>query len=152
MLVASESGDYALIGHLLPSYAVNGLQHPTTIPARSEYGYSYNGLAKVDFKINKKNDFSFTISSAREQVAPVGSQVKDYYEVGPIHVSNYAASLNSTLTPDYRTNCWLRKLFSSGLHRLQHQLRFGRRWLNFYNGYNLPGAPRINITGFDSLA
>src|SRR4029077_15821667 len=92
--VAPNPVTTALIGHLLPSYAVNGPATPNNYSSPDpEYGYSYNGLAKVDFKINKKNDFSFHYFIGQgNQVAPVLSQVKDYYEVGPIHVSNYAAS------------------------------------------------------------
>jgi len=96
--VAPNPVTTALIGHLC-RYAVNGLQHPTTIPARiPEYGYSYNGLAKVDFKSRRERLFRPLFHRLGNQVAPVGSQVKDYYEVGPIHVP-YAASLKSHLTP-----------------------------------------------------
>jgi len=152
--VAPNPVTTALIGHLLPSYAVNGPATPNNYSSPDpEYGYSYNGLAKVDFKINKKNDFSFHYFIGQgNQVAPVGSQVKDYYEVGPIHVSNYAASLNSTLTPRLSNQLlagvnYFRQVFTD----FNTSFDLAGDGLNLYNGYNLPGAPRINITGFDSI-
>ncbi|HUB20663.1 MAG TPA: carboxypeptidase-like regulatory domain-containing protein, partial [Acidobacteriaceae bacterium] len=47
-----------------------------------EYGYSYNGLAKVDYTINDRNSLSaHWFAGQGNQVAPVGSSLKWYYEV-----------------------------------------------------------------------
>ena len=144
----------ALIGHLLPSYAVNGPAAPNNYSSPDpEYGYSYNGLAKVDFKINDKNNFSFHYFVGQgNQVAPVGSQIKDYYEVAPIHVSNYAASLNSTITPRLSNQLlagvnYFRQIFSD----FNTGFDLAGDGLNLYNGFNLAGAPNIEITGFDPI-
>src|SRR5467141_4943740 len=152
--VAPNPVTTALIGHLLPSYAVNGPATPNNYSSPDpEYGYSYNGLAKVDFKINKKNDFSVHYFIGQgNQVAPVGSQVKDYYEVGPIHVSNYAASLNSTLTPRLSNQLlagvnYFRQVFSD----FNTSFDLAGDGLNRYNGYNVAGAPNIFIAGFDPI-
>jgi len=86
-------------------------------------------------------------------VAPVGSEVKDYYEVGPIHVSNYAAAWNSTLSPRLSNQLlagvnYFRQIFSD----FNTNFRPSQLWLNLYDGFNLAGAPNIAITGFDSIA
>ncbi|HXJ06081.1 MAG TPA: carboxypeptidase regulatory-like domain-containing protein [Candidatus Acidoferrum sp.] len=144
----------ALIGHLLPSYAVNGPATPNNYSSPDpEYGYSYNGLAKIDFKINDKNSFSFHYFIGQgNQVAPVGSQIKDYYEVAPIHVSNYAASWNSTLSPRLSNQLlagvnYFRQIFSD----FNTNFNLAGDGLNLYNGFNLAGAPNIEITGFDPI-
>src|SRR5207244_13321725 len=86
------------------------------------------------------------------QVAPVGSEVKDYYEVGPIHVSNYAAAWNSTLSPRLSNQLlagvnYFRQIFSD----FNTNFDLASYGLNLYDGFNLAGAPNIAITGFDSI-
>src|SRR5882672_3222784 len=78
-----------------------GLQRPTTFRAQiPNLATAITAWPKLILKINDKHNFSFHYFIGQgNQVAPVGTTVKDYYEVGPIHVSNYAASLNSALTP-----------------------------------------------------
>jgi hypothetical protein len=116
-----------------------------------EYGYSYNGLVKLDHKINDKNTISFHwFAGQGNQVAPVGTNLLYYYEGAPIHVQNYALVWNSTLSP-----------------RVTNQLMMGVNYFNqvfydFNNGFNMAdyglylspsfdllGASNIRITGFD---
>jgi Carboxypeptidase regulatory-like domain/TonB dependent receptor len=143
-----------LIANLWPSYAMNGPASPNNYSSPDpEYGYSYNGLAKLDFKINDKNTFSFHYFIGQgNQVAPVGSAVKDYYEVAPLHVSNYAAAWNSTLSPRLSNQLlagvnYFRQIFSD----FNANFDLASYGLNLYNGFNLPGAPNIAITGFDAV-
>jgi hypothetical protein len=143
-----------LIASLWPSYAMNGPASPNNYSSPDpEYGYSYNGLAKLDFKINDKNTFSFHYFIGQgNQVAPVGSAVKDYYEVAPLHVSNYAAAWNSTLSPRLSNQLlagvnYFRQIFSD----FNANFDLASYGLNLYNGFNLPGAPNIAITGFDAV-
>jgi hypothetical protein len=143
-----------LIANLWPSYAVNGPATPNNYSSPDpEYGYSYNGLAKLDFKINDKNTFSFHYFIGQgNQVAPVGSAVKDYYEVAPLHVSNYAAAWNSTLSPRISNQLlagvnYFRQIFSD----FNANFNLASYGLNLYNGFDLPGAPNIAITGFDAI-
>jgi hypothetical protein len=118
-----------------------------------EYGYSYNGLAKLDFKINDKNTFSFHYFIGQgNQVAPVGSEIKDYYEVAPLHVSNYAAAWNSAFTPRMSNQLlagvnYFRQIFND----FNTDFDLLGNGLNLYNGFNLVGAPNIAITGFDQI-
>ncbi|HET8966254.1 MAG TPA: TonB-dependent receptor, partial [Candidatus Acidoferrum sp.] len=143
-----------LIANLWPSYAMNGPATPNNYSSPDpEYGYSYNGLAKLDFKINDKNTFSFHYFIGQgNQVAPVGSAVKDYYEVAPLHVSNYAAAWNSTFSPRISNQLlagvnYFRQIFSD----FNANFDLASYGLNLYNGFDLPGAPNIAITGFDPI-
>ena len=63
-----------LLGSLWPSYALTGPAAPDNYSSPDpEYGYSYNGLGKIDYKINDKNTVSFHYFAGQgNQVAPVG--------------------------------------------------------------------------------
>jgi Carboxypeptidase regulatory-like domain/TonB dependent receptor len=71
-------------------------------------GYSYNGVAKVDYNISDKHRiFVRWFGGQGSQTAPTGgspalgtasSNLKDYFEVAPLHVYNGTAVLNSTFT------------------------------------------------------
>lgn len=152
--VSANPVSTSLIANLWPAYAMTGPAAPNNYSSPDpEYGYSYNGLAKVDFKINDKNTFSFHYFIGQgNQVAPVGSAVKDYYEVAPIHVSNYAAAWNSALSPRFSNQLlagvnYFRQIFSD----FNANFDLNSYGLNLYDGFALPGAPNIQITGFDAI-
>lgn len=152
--VTQNSVTTALIGQLLPGYAVNGPATPNNYSSPDpEYGYSYNGLAKIDWNINDKNNFSFHYFIGQgNQVAPVGSQVKDYYEVGPIHVSNYAAAWNSTWSPRLSNQLLAGvSYFHQTFSDFNTSFDLAGAGLNLYDGFDLAGAPNIRITGFDQI-
>jgi hypothetical protein len=152
----------SLLANLWPAQALNGPAVPNNYSSPDpEYGYSYNGLAKLDFKINDKNTISFHYFLGQgNQVAPVGgsalseaaSELKYYYEVAPIHVSNYAIAWNSTLSPRLSNQLlagvnYFRQIFSD----FNTNFNLTSYGLNLYNGFNLAGAPNIQITGFDGV-
>jgi len=100
----------------------------------AETGYSYNGVAKLDYQISDKHRLNLRWYGGQgNQIAPLGgspalgtasSNLKNYFEAAPIHVFNYSAALNSTLTS-----------------RLTNQLLFGANYFNqvfsdFNNGFN----------------
>jgi hypothetical protein len=152
--VAENPVSANLIAHLWPGYALNGPAAPDNYSSPDpEYGYSYNGLAKLDFKINDKNTFSFHYFIGQgNQVAPVGSEIKDYYEVAPLHVSNYAAAWNSAFTPRMSNQLlagvnYFRQIFND----FNTDFDLLGNGLNLYSGFNLVGAPNIAITGFDQI-
>ncbi len=130
-------------------------------------GYSYNGVAKVDYNISDKHRiFARWFGGQGDQIQPTGgspalgtasSNLKYYFEVAPIHVQNYSLVLNSTFTP-----------------KLTNQLLFGANYFNqlfhdFNNGFNtkalglflspdatnhgqpIQGAPQISISGFETI-
>jgi hypothetical protein len=64
-----------------------------------EYGYSWNGLAKVDYHLSSKDSLSaHWFVGQGNQVAPVGSQLLSYYEVAPLHVQNIAITYNRIIS------------------------------------------------------
>jgi Carboxypeptidase regulatory-like domain len=133
----------------------------------AETGYSYNGVARVDYEISSKNHLYLRAYMGQgSQTAPLGgspslgtasSNLKYYFEVAPIHVGNYSGVLNSTLTS-----------------HITNQLLFGANYFNqvfhdFNNSFNtqslglflspdatnhgdyILGAPNINISGFEQI-
>src|SRR5229473_5059729 len=74
----------------------------------SEFGYSYNGVARLDHQISDKHHLSLhAIIGQGNQTAPLGgspalgtasSNLAYYFEVAPLHDGNYGAVLNSALS------------------------------------------------------
>ena len=133
----------------------------------AEYGYSYNGVGRLDYEISTKHHLYLRAYIGQgNQVAPLGgspalgtasSNLKDYFEVAPLHDGNYSAVLNSVLTP-----------------KITNQFLFGANYFNqvfsdFNNGFNtkamgiylspdavnkgtyINGAPNIDIVGFEQI-
>jgi hypothetical protein len=131
----------------------------------AEFGYSYNGVGRLDQQISDKHHLYLRAYMGQgNQVAPLGgspalgtasSNLVYYFEVAPIHVYNYSAVLNSTLT-----------------NKLTNQLLFGANYFNqlFHdnnnsfvtkslglflspdatkNGQPINGAPNLRIKGFE---
>src|ERR1700736_349010 len=155
----------ALLANLWPSYALTGPASTNNYTSPDpEFGYSYNGLAKVDYKINDKNTLSVHYFVGQgNQVAPVGgsalseaaSELKYYYEVAPIHVSNYAVSWNSVLSPRVTNQVlagvnYFRQIFNDENHGFQVST-YGLNLSPNFDATGLTGAPNIAITGFDGV-
>jgi hypothetical protein len=143
----------AMLGTLWPSTATGNLPAVPNnfLSTDPEYGYSYNGLAKVDYTINDKNSLSaHWFAGQGNQVAPVGSSLKYYYEVAPIHVQNYAIVYNHVFTPTI-TNQLLTGVnyFNQVFNDFNNS--FDMAALGLVTGSTLPGASNIKITGFDPL-
>jgi outer membrane receptor protein involved in Fe transport len=116
-----------------------------------EYGYSYNGLAKIDYTINDKNSLTaHWFVGQGNQVAPVGSSLYYYYEVAPIHVQNYAIVYNHVFTPSM-TNQLLTGVnyFNQVFNDFNNS--FDAAALGLNTGSNLKGSPSIAISGFDPI-
>jgi hypothetical protein len=130
-------------------------------------GYSYNGVAKIDYNISDKHRiFARWFGGQGDQIQPTGgspalgtasSNLKYYFEVAPIHVQNYSLVLNSTFTS-----------------KLTNQILFGANYFNqlfhdFNNSFNtktlglflspdatnhgqpILGSPQISISGFETI-
>lgn len=143
----------AMLKSLWPASALQGPAAPgnfySTDPAD---GYSYNGIFKIDHKLNDKNDISFRwFSGEGSQVAPTGlSNLKSYYEVAPIHVQNYALVFNSFLSAGFSNQLLV------GVNSFNQVFRdFNRNFdstsfgLYLSPSVNLSGAPNLAINGFD---
>jgi outer membrane receptor protein involved in Fe transport len=141
-----------LLATLWPSAATGS--GPATInnytSTQPEYGYSYNGLAKIDYTINSRNSLTaHWFAGQGNQVAPVGSSLYYYYEVAPIHVQNYAIVFNHVFSPTI-TNQALAGVnyFNQVFNDFNNS--FDVASLGLVTGSGLPGSPNINISGFDS--
>ena len=155
----------ALLANLWPSYALTGVAQPNNYSSPDpEFGYSYNGLGRIDYKINDKNQLSFHYFSGEgNQVAPVGgsalseaaSELKYYYEVAPIHVSNYSLILNTVLTSKLSNEMlagvnYFRQIFSDENNSFQVS-KYGLLLFPGFDATGLKGAPNIQISGFDGV-
>ena len=157
-----------LISTLWPSVINNLPATPGNYFATNpSIGYSYNGLIKFDHNFTEKHHFSIRwFGGQGDQIAPLGgsaalatasSNLPFYFEKAPIHVYNYAATLNSVLTP-----------------RMTNQLLFGVNYFNqvfndanhsfdtfadglylspdaLIHGKPILGAPNIQIAGFEQI-
>jgi hypothetical protein len=155
----------ALLANLWPQYALTGPAAANNYSSPDpEFGYSYNGLGKIDYKLNDRNNISFHYFSGEgNQVAPVGgsalseaaSELKYYYEVAPIHVSNYAASWNSVFSPRISNQVlagvnYFRQKFSDENNGFVVST-YGLNLSPGFDATGLTGAPNIAITGFDGV-
>ena len=168
MLGALFPGNTSTIPGLWPS-KIAGL--PATVnnffSSSPSTGYSYNGVAKIDHNFSEKHRLSLRMFIGQgSQTAPLGtstalatasSNLSYYFEKAPIHVQNYSAILNSSLSP-----------------RLTNQILFGVNYFNqtfrdanasfdtkamglfqspdaLIDGKPILGAPNIAITGFEQV-
>ena len=143
----------ALLGTLWPSVATGAgtatVDNYTS--STPEYGYSYNGLAKIDYTINDRNSLTaHWFVGQGNQVAPVGSSLPYYYEVAPIHVQNYAIVFNHVFSPTI-TNQLLTGVnyFNQVFNDANNS--FDVSSLGLVTGSNLKGSPNIAISGFDPI-
>ena len=131
----------------------------------TEFGFSYNGVARLDQQISDKHHLYLRFFGGQgNQAAPLGaspalgsasSNLPFYFEVAPIHVFNYSAVLNSTLTSKLTNQLlfganYFNQLFSDFNHS------FDTKAMGLFlspdatlNGKTIPGAPNLRITGFD---
>ncbi|HKD60338.1 MAG TPA: carboxypeptidase regulatory-like domain-containing protein [Terracidiphilus sp.] len=146
----------SMITTLWPSDAISGgsgaaPQTNNYISNTPEFGYSYNGLAKIDYTINDKNSLTaHWFVGQGNQVAPVGSSLPWYYEVAPIHVQNYALVFNHVFSPSITNQVlagvnYFNQIFNDS------NTKFDVASMGFVTGSTLPGSPHISISGFDPI-
>ena len=148
-----------LLGKLWPSSATGSLpgdvggaptvnDYTSTAP---EYGYSYNGLAKVDYAFNDRNTLSaHWFAGQGNQVAPVGSSLYYYYEVAPIHVQNYAIVYNRVISNSIANQLLLGVNYFNQVFN-DFETDFDAASLGLVTGSTLAGSPNIQIKGFDPI-
>lgn len=130
-------------------------------------GYSYNGTMKFDFNITDKHRLSaHWFGGQGSQTAPLGgspalgtasSNLKDYFEVAPIHVFNYSMILNSTFSPRLTNQVLIGvNYFNQVFHDFNNS--FNTKNMGLFlspdatnNGKPILGAPNIAITGFEQI-
>jgi len=148
-----------LLANLWPSSTLAGPAAPYNYSAASpEWGFSYNGLAKVDYRVNNKNNLSaHWFIGTGNQVAPVlgsaivapVSQIPYYFETGPIHVQNYAVVLNSVFTPRFMNQLLVGvNYYEQSFDDFNHSFDVSNYGLDLapnFAQYDVMGAPKIVI-------
>jgi hypothetical protein len=116
-----------------------------------EFGYSYNGLGKVDWQITPKDNLSVHwFAGQGNQVAPVGSQLLAYYEEAPIHVQNISIVYSRVITPRI-TNQVLAGVNYFNQVFNDYKSPPSVQSLGFITGAPFPNAPNITIKNFDPV-
>ena len=143
-----------LLNALWPANALSGTGSPlnffTPVP---ETGFSHNGMVKLDHSFSDRNRLSFRwFVGQGVQIAPVGSHIPYYYQIGPMHVQNLSLIYNTIVTPAVTNQVlfgvsYFKQTFSdanTAINPVALGLNTG------VNAPNLVGAPLISINGFDS--
>jgi hypothetical protein len=92
----------SLIPLLWPASLLAGTSPGGIQGSAPEFGYSYNGVAKVDHTFNQKHSvYARAFLGQGNQTAPVVTTAINpyFFEIGPIHVYNYSAGHNWSITP-----------------------------------------------------
>ena len=142
----------ALLQMYWPAYSLTGPATKDNYHSPDpEFGYSYNGLVKLDWTINSRNTLSaHGFGGQGNQVAPVGSQLLPYYEVAPIHVYNYALVFDHVFSPAV-TNQMLAGVNYFNQVFTDAETNFNLSQTGLVTGTPFPQAPNIRITGFDPI-
>jgi hypothetical protein len=130
-------------------------------------GYSYNGVARVDYQINDKNHLYFRwFGGQGSQTAPLGgspalgtasSNLKYYFEVAPIHVYNYSLVLNTTFRANFTNQILVGgNYFNQLFHDFNNS--FNTKTMGIFlspdatnHGQPILGAPNIVIGNFEQI-
>ena len=130
-------------------------------------GYSFNGVIKLDHNFSDNHHLSVRwFGGQGSQTAPLGgspalgtasSNLKDYFEVAPIHVYNYSVILNSNFTPRLTNQVLFGvNYFNQIFHDFNNS--FDTKALGLFlspdatnNGKPIFGAPNIVISGFEQI-
>jgi len=130
-------------------------------------GYSYNGILKFDHNFTDKHHFSIRwFGGQGSQTAPLGasaalatasSNLQYYFEKAPIHVYNYAATLNSVLTPRMTNQIlfgvnYFNQTFNDANHSFDtHSMGLFLSPDTLIHNKPILGAPNIAISGFEQV-
>ncbi len=116
-----------------------------------EFGYSWNGLGKVDWHMTNRDNLSVHwFVGQGNQVAPAGSDLLSYYEVAPIHVQNIAILYNRVIS-SHMTNQVLAGVNYFNQVFDDFNSNFNVASLGLVTGASYTNAPFINITNFDQV-
>lgn len=144
--VPIDSATQNLLNSLWPADALTGPAAPNNYnDPDPEFGYSWNGLLKLDYTINQRNSISFHwFSGEGSQAAPVGSNLLWYYQVAPTHVQNYAVVLNTQFSPAISNQVLLgANYFEQNYY--DYNQNFDPVSLGFNTGAPVLGAPQIEL-------
>ena len=150
--VAVSPATQSLISILWPANLVSGTSLSATQNPAPEFGYSYNGVMKLDHTFNQKHNLSGRAFLGQgNQTAPVGQTDVNpwYFEIGPIHVYNYSVADNYVISPSIANSVtigvnYFNQTFSDA------KTGFGSvPTSGFITGATFHNAPNIKISGFE---
>jgi Carboxypeptidase regulatory-like domain len=143
-----------LLSNLWPA---NSLSGPATqnnyVSSANNISNSYNGIAKVDYIFNEKNNISFRwFGGTGAQTEYVGSAMPYYFQTAPSRMQNYNLVYNAVINPHFVSQTlagvnYFKQVFGDAT------AGFNMVALGFNTGVTNPSlfyAPNINIRGFDS--
>jgi hypothetical protein len=151
-----------------PSYIAGLPAQPSNYFATNpSIGYSYNGIAKLDHNFNDKNHFSIRWYGGQgDQIAPLGgsaalatasSNLSYYFEKAPIHVYNYATTLNTVINSKMTNQILFGvNYFNQIFNDANHSFDTSAYGLDLspdaqINGKPILGAPNLQISGFEQV-
>ena len=143
-----------LLNNLWPANSLNG---PATqnnyVSSANNISNSYNGIAKVDYIFNEKNNISFRwFGGTGAQTEYVGSAMPYYFQTAPSRMQNYNLVYNAVINPHFVSQTlagvnYFKQVFGDAT------AGFDMVALGFNTGVTNPSlfyAPNMNIRGFDS--
>jgi hypothetical protein len=141
-----------LIGTLWPANLTSGTSLGSIQNPAPEFGYSYNGVIKLDHTFNMKHNISGRAFLGQgNQTAPVGqSDVNPwYFEIAPLHVYNYSVADNYVISPSITNSVtigvnYFNQTFSDAKTGFGDLASAG-----FVTGAPFANAPNIKISGFE---
>ena len=150
--VAPNAATSQLLSILWPA---NLLAYDQAGPQQSsapEFGYSYNGVIKLDHTFSQRHNLSGRAFLGQgTQTAPVGQTDINpwYFENAPIHVYNYSVADNFVLSPQITNSLtigvnYFNQVFSDAKTGFTAVTQAG-----FITGAPFPNAPNISISGFE---
>lgn len=146
--VPVDSATQKLISILWPADLLAGTTSGFFQSAAPEFGYSYNGVAKIDHTFNSKHSiYARAFLGQGNQTAPVGTtDINPYFfEIGPLHVYNYSAGHNWVISPSISNSVtaavnYFHQTFSDANTNFTSVTDAG-----FITGAPFPNAPNIQI-------
>lgn len=150
--VAENSATAGLISVLWPANLISGTSLNAIQNPAPEYGYSYNGVIKLDHNFSQRHNITGRAFLGQgNQTAPVGqSDVNPwFFEIAPIHVYNYSAAdnfmISSTISNSVTIGVnYFNQTFSDAKTGFGDVPAAG-----FVTGSQFANAPNIKITGFE---
>jgi hypothetical protein len=146
--VPVDSATANLIPILWPANLLTGTSPGGIQGSAPEFGYSYNGVAKVDHTFNQKHSiYVRAFMGQGNQTAPVVTTAINpyFFEIGPIHVYNYSAGHNWAVSPSISNTItagvsYFHQTFSDANTSFGDVATAG-----FITGSPFQNAPNINI-------
>jgi hypothetical protein len=150
--VAENSATANSIALLWPANLVSGTSLSAIQNPAPEFGYSYNGVMKLDHTFNQKHNLSGRAFLGQgNQTAPVGQTDVNpwYFEIGPIHVYNYSVADNYMISSSIANSVtigvnYFNQTFSDAKTGFSSVPASG-----FVTGATFHNAPNIKISGFE---